>query len=868
MPGKRQDKSVAQYEREPRRSRWTTLALRLGYSVSLSAIAVLCAVFFFEQREQNRGILQIGGLSESLAKADEALLDLATYGAKLSERYADATKDDGASSADLRGMTLAEKRAALAARPVDPEVLSPVSGLKFRSSKARDALSRLQADWDAAPEDLKDFTVKTSRYMLAEDPFEHHVQLVSPERYEQIRFRADLYWSGRELQSLYESFINPTNLHLQEQFRAYLGQLSLSQGSQLERFLLITIGALVILGLFVFLPIDLTIGRMIRRLEDKSREAARAVKEAQAADRAKSEFLATMSHEIRTPMNGVLGMAELLTRSPLDTRQRTFTDVILKSGNALLDIINDILDFSKIDAGQLKLDIKPFNLTETVEDVAQLMSARTVEKDIEMIVRIDPALPPQLMGDKGRIRQILVNLTGNAIKFTEQGQVMIDLGWRAGPPTGEEGIDGTVAPGLVTISISDTGIGIPEDKLDSVFEKFSQVDSSSTRRHEGTGLGLAIVSRLIDLMGGRVTVDSTLGEGSVFTLSIPLAPVRAAVPAETRPAEVVGGRVLVVDDNAANRMILTEQAKSWGLDCVAVESGPMALQFLRHASGKLGLGIDLVILDFQMPDMTGADVAKAIRQDSAIAHTPILVLSSIDQADQLSALEGLALEAQLTKPVRMHELRKTAFAILARNAASSPARSQPPSVSDASSALKGPGEPGDAVAARSVATAVPDAGRPEPALPTKTLPEPVALPADQAERGKIPLVLVAEDNPVNQIVFQQILDTLGLPHALAVNGREAVEMWRRMKPSIVLMDVSMPDMNGHEATREIRRLESETGLDPVPVIAVTAHALQGDEDACHAAGMDDYLSKPVSPEKLAAMISRWLPGVSLEAEAA
>ena len=863
MAGTVDKKKGSGLEREARRSRWSTLALRLGYTVALSAIAMLCAFFFFEQRQQNRGIIQIGGLSETLAKADEALLDLSTYGAKLAERYADATRQDDASSEQLRGMTLAEKKAALEARAIDPDVLSPVSGLKFRAEKAREALGRLQTAWDAAPGDLKDFTVQTSRYMLAEDPFEHHVQLVAAERLEKIRSRADLYWSGRELQSLYDSFINPTNLHLQEQFRAYLAQLSLSQGWQLEKFLLMTIGALIVLGLFVFVPIDLTIGRMIGRLEDKSREAARAVFKAQAADRAKSEFLATMSHEIRTPMNGVLGMAELLMRSHLDTRQRTFTDVILKSGNALLDIINDILDFSKIDAGQLKLDVKPFNLTETVEDVAQLMSARTVEKDIEMIVRVDPSMPPQLLGDKGRLRQILVNMTGNAVKFTEQGQVMIDLAWRSGPTTGEEGMDGEAAPGLVTISVSDTGIGIPEDKLDSVFEKFSQVDGSSTRRHEGTGLGLAIVSRLVDLMGGRISVESTVGEGSVFTISVPLVPVHSAAATTVGPVEIAGGRVLVVDDNAANRMILTEQVMSWGLDCVAVESGPLALQFLRHASGKLGLGIDLVILDFQMPGMTGADVAGEIRKDPAISSTPILVLSSIDQADQLAALDGLSLDAQLTKPVRMHELRKMAFSILARHADRRGDAGNPEPAEGVS-----PAAPVAMVSSKEVKSADVDEVAAMDPVPAEAVALPVSTEPQPVRAANKPLVLVAEDNPVNQIVFSQILDAVGLDHVLAVNGREAVRLWQDSRPSIILMDVSMPEMNGHEATREIRRLEAEGELDPVPVIAVTAHALQGDEDACLSAGMDDYLAKPVSPEKLAAMIQRWLPGVRIDAEAA
>src|SRR5690606_7755642 len=266
-------------------------------------------------------------------------------------------------------------------------------------------------------------------------------------------------------------------------------------------------------------------------------------------------FLANMSHEIRTPMNGVLGMAELLVRTELDARQRTFADVILKSGTALLTIINDILDFSKIDAGQLSLDPAPFRLAEAIEDVATLVSSRAVEKALELIVRVDPAMPPVVVGDVGRIRQIVTNLVGNGVKFTERGHVLVDVGGRV-----ESGV------AHVTVRVEDTGIGIPEAMLKTVFEKFSQVDSSSTRRHEGTGLGLAIASRLVSLMGGEMGVESTLGQGSAFWFSVPLPVHEDMEPARPVPVDVSGARVLVIDDNAVNRDILVEQLRSWKFD--------------------------------------------------------------------------------------------------------------------------------------------------------------------------------------------------------------------------------------------------------------------------------------------------------------
>ena len=559
---------------------------------------------------------------------------------------------------------------------------------------------------------------------------------------------------------------------------------------------------------WIFRPMEKAIRRAFAR-------TAESLKRAEEADRAKSEFLANMSHEIRTPMNGVLGMAELLANTDLTPRQKTFTDVIVKSGHALLTIINDILDFSKINAGQLTLSPAPFRLSEAVEDVATLVSARVAEKNLELIVRVDPRLPHFMVGDAGRLRQIITNLLGNAVKFTEKGHVLVDV-------SGEV-VDGIA---MLKVSVEDTGIGISAEKLESVFEKFAQVDASSTRRHEGTGLGLAIGARLVELMGGEMGVSSEPGRGSIFWFRVPMPVHDTHVEDENVPGDVTGARVLIIDDNPVNRDILLEQLRSWGFDCAAAESGAVGLAFLERAS-QLGACVDCIILDYQMPGMNGADVARALASDSRFSSIPVVLLTSVDQVDFGRLVIDYGIAAHMTKPARSVVLLGTIISTIQK------ARMQP----GATQFVREP-------------------PRPVPSVQKIEKPVLVSVSGNDVADGSID-ILIAEDNEVNQLVFSQILNGLGLSYRIAGNGRTAIDMHRALNPRLILMDVSMPDMNGYEATRAIRASEAVSGH-RIPIIGVTAHALKGDREKCLDSGMDDYLPKPVSPDRLAAKIGNWL----------
>lgn len=547
----------------------------------------------------------------------------------------------------------------------------------------------------------------------------------------------------------------------------------------------------------------------ITDLKGREDQLRQLVVRAETADKAKSEFLANMSHEIRTPMNGVLGMAELLAKSHLDTRQKTFIDIMVKSGNALLTIINDILDFSKIDAGQMTLRDVTFSPVEAIEDVATLLSAKAAEKDIELVVRGAASMPAAVTGDAGRFRQIVTNLVGNAVKFTDRGHVLIDL-------ASSTGADGAVE---IAIRIEDTGAGIPADKMESIFEKFSQVDASSTRRHEGTGLGLAITDGLTRLFGGTLAATSEVGKGSVFTVRLPMALAVASLPARIVPAKAPDARILVVDVHDLSRKASYDMLLDWGFDATAVGSENEALAVLAAAT-DMGVLVDAILLDYQ-PDHA-ENFVRALRDNAATAGIAVIVLTSMKLPAEDGLLGSQDVQAHLMKPVRADLLRET--------------------VSEVLRAMRG---------------AKTQSATQKAAAAAKVLPLRPQAAAPGAAEGEALDVLVAEDNEVNQILFTQMLMAAGLSFRIVGNGEEAVEVFRASRPRMILMDVSMPVMNGLQASQAIRDIESGTGH-RVPIVAVTAHVLDGDREQCLAAGMDDYLAKPISTEKLEEKLDRWL----------
>ncbi len=548
-----------------------------------------------------------------------------------------------------------------------------------------------------------------------------------------------------------------------------------------------------------------------------------AQKKAEAAEQAKSEFLANMSHEIRTPLNGILGMTEILGQSNLPDREANFVDIVQRSGVSLLTIINDILDFSKIAAGKLNLEVAPFSLRDSIEDVTALLSSKASEKGIEILYRIQPGLPDSLMGDSVRLRQVLINLVGNAIKFTPKGHVLINVRGQSSR--------GSVA---MRIDVKDTGIGIPKDKLEHIFSKFSQVDASTTRQYGGTGLGLSIASSIVRLMGGDIHLTSELGAGSTFTVEFSLPIDKNASEDGTIKSDSTAGlqekNVLLIDDNHTSLTILKEVCCGFKARPIPTDSGAKALDIIKKARAK-NILIDLVIVDYDMPHMTGEEFTQNMWGLQGCQDIPVIMLSSVDRPGLEQSMRDAGVLAYVRKPARRSEWLA---ALAAYNDAAQHGQRR---------AIK----------------------RDTPAL-TKLLDNVAKLeitpaaerPIDKKHRAERLDILVAEDNETNQFYISHVLDGLGLSYEIAKNGREAVDMWAQHKPRFVLMDISMPEMNGYQATEAIRVQESARGSqNRTPIVALTAHCLKSDKERCLNHGMDDFLGKPLSIIRLKDMLKKW-----------